>query len=158
MYIFELQTDLKKYDEFIEKNKGQYIQCSRWQNVKTTWNCRYYCGFDESGATVLAVLVMERSLPVAGKIWYASSGAVCDYSNKELLSEFTEFMKEEMKKGGATCFIMDPPVSLRIDGEDQPYGHEVHKSLTELGYELNPSIENYTYKHPVQLFIPLINF
>ena len=39
MYIFELQTDLKKYDEFIEKNKGQYIQCSRWQKVKTTWRC-----------------------------------------------------------------------------------------------------------------------
>ena len=155
MYKFILQEDLKAYDEFIEKNKGQYIQCSRWKNVKTTWNCRYYCGFDEKGETVLAVLVMERSLPVAGKIWYASSGAVCDYGNKELLSEFTEFMKDEMKKGGATCFIMDPPVSLRIDGEDQAYGHEVHKSLTDLGYELNPSIENYTYKHPVQLFIPL---
>ena len=44
MYNFVLQEDLKVYDEFIEKNKGQYIQCSRWQNVKTTWNCRYYCG------------------------------------------------------------------------------------------------------------------
>ena len=49
MYSFVLQEDLKVYDEFIEKNKGQYIQCSRWQNVKTTWNCRYYCGFDETG-------------------------------------------------------------------------------------------------------------
>lgn len=154
MYKFMLQEDMKAYDEFIEKHGGQYIQSSRWQNVKTTWSCRYYCGY-ENGKMVLAVLVMERSLPVAGKIWYASGGAVCDYKNTELLKEFTEFMKGEMKKGGATCFIMDPGVSLRINGEDQPESHEIHKTLVDLGYELNSSIENYTYKHPVQLFIPL---
>ena len=50
---------------------------------------------------------------------------------------------------------MDPSISLRINGEDMPEGHEMHKTLTALGYELNSSIENYTYKQPVQLFIPL---
>ena len=108
MYTFRTEADLKAFDAFLEANGGQYIQCSAWQNVKTTWNCTYYCGFDENDNRVLAVLVMERSLPVAGKIWYASGGAVCDYSNTELLKEFTAFMKDEMKKGGATCFIMDP--------------------------------------------------
>ncbi|MBR6567626.1 MAG: peptidoglycan bridge formation glycyltransferase FemA/FemB family protein [Clostridia bacterium] len=154
MYTFKIETDLKKYDDFICANGGQYIQCSNWQNVKTTWKCRYYCGY-EGEKTVLAVLVMERALPVAGKIWYASGGAVCDYKNTELLKEFTAFIKEEIKKNGITCFIMDPPVSLRINGEEQPEGHEMHKVLCDLGYELNPSIENYTYKQPVQLFVPL---
>lgn len=154
MYTFKKETDLKAYDDFICENGGQYIQCSLWQNVKTTWSCTYYSGFD-GDKRVLAVLVMERTLPVAGKIWYASGGAVCDYDNTELLKEFTDFMKSEMKKGGATCFIMDPPVSLRINGKEQSYGHKMHRVLTELGYELNPSIENYTYKQPVQLFVPL---
>lgn len=154
MYTFKKETDLKAYDDFICQNGGQYIQCSFWQNVKTTWHCSYYSGF-EGDKRVLGVLVMERTLPVAGKIWYASGGAVCDYSNTQLLKEFTEFMKAEMKKGGATCFIMDPPISLRINGEEQGEGHKMHRVLTELGYELNPSIENYTYKQPVQLFVPL---
>lgn len=154
MYTFKIETDMTAYDDFIEKNGGQYIQCSRWENVKTTWKCRYYCGF-EGEKRVLAVLVMERNLPVAGKIWYASGGAVCDYGNTELLKEFTDFIKAEMKKNGATCFIMDPPVSLRINGESQDYAHEIHKTLTDMGYVLNSSIENYTYKQPVQLFIPL---
>ena len=154
MYTFRIETDLKAYDDFICENGGQYIQCSRWQNVKTTWKCSYYCGF-EGEKRVLAALVMERSLPVAGKIWYASGGAVCDYKNTELLKEFTEFMKKEVKKNGVTCFIMDPPVSLRINGEDQPEAHELHKTLLDMGYELNTSIENYTYKEPVQLFVPL---
>ena len=52
MYTFKIETDLKAYDSFLEANGGQYIQCSRWQNVKTTWNCRYYCGFDEKNEVV----------------------------------------------------------------------------------------------------------
>ncbi len=156
MYTFKIETDMKAYDDFICENGGQYIQSSRWQNVKTTWKCRYYCGF-EGEKRVLAVLVMERSLPVAGKIWYASGGAVCDYSNKELFSEFTEFMKKEIKENGATCFIMDPSISLRINGEDQKQAHDMHEFFLSLGYKLNPSIENYTYKQPVQLFVPLFD-
>lgn len=154
MYTFAIENDMNAYDSFICENGGQYIQCSRWEKVKTTWKCRYYCGFDGE-KRVLAVLVMERNLPVAGKIWYASGGAVCDYSNTELLKQFTAFMKDEMKKNGATCFIMDPPVSLRINGEDKADAHEMHKTLCDIGYVLNSSIENYTYKQPVQLFIPL---
>lgn len=154
MYTFRTETDMKAYDEFICNNGGQYIQCSRWEKVKTTWKCRYYCGY-EGEKRVLAILVMERNLPVAGKIWYGSGGAVCDYENTELLKEFTEFMKSEVKKNSVTCFIMDPPVSLRINGEDRAKGHKIHKTLTDLGYELNSSLENYTYKQPVQLFIPL---
>lgn len=154
MYTFRIVEDMQAYDDFICKNGGQYIQCSRWEKVKTTWNCRFYGGY-EGDRMVLAALVMERSLPVAGKIWYCSGGAVCDYDNNELLSQFTEFIKGEIKKNGITCFIMDPPVSLRINGEDQAKGHEMHKKLLDMGYELNPSIENYTYKQPVQLFIPL---
>lgn len=154
MYTFKEEADMKAYDEFIENNGGQYIQCSRWQNVKTTWKCKYYCGF-EGEKRVLAVLVMERSLPAAGKIWYAPAGAVCDYDNDELLKEFTAFMKELVKKNGVTAFIMDPPISLRINGETQEKGVLMHKKLTQLGYTLNSNIANYTYKQPVQLFVPL---
>lgn len=154
MYTFKEETDLKAYDEFIEQNGGQYIQCSRWQKVKTTWKCRFYCGF-EGEKRVLAILVMERSLPAAGKIWYGSCGAVCDYENEALLKEFTEFIKKEVRKNAVTAFIMDPPVSLRINGETQEKGVRLHKRLLSLGYQLNANIADYTYKQPVQLFVPL---
>ena len=154
-YQFREETDLAAYDRFLETHGGQYIQSSHWQTVKTTWRCRYYCGFDETDTRVLAILVMERTLPAAGKIWYGSGGAVCDYDNEDLLRQFTEYMKDLLKKNGVTAFIMDPPISLRINGEDQPHGHEVHKRLLALGYTLNANIPNYTYKQPVQLFIPL---
>lgn len=154
MYTFKKETDLKAYDEFIEAHGGQYIQCSRWEKVKTTWKCTYYSGF-ENGERVLAVLVMERDLPAAGKIWYAPAGPVCNFENTRLLSAFTEFFKSEVAKHKITAFIMDPPIPLRVNGERKEEGHALHKTLLSLGYSLNPSIENYTYKQPVQLFVPL---
>lgn len=156
MYTFKKETDLASYDEYLENNGGQYIQCSRWQKVKTTWKCAFYSGF-EGEKRVLGVLVMERDLPAAGKIWYAPAGPVCDLNNQTLLEEFTSFMKEQVKKNGITAFIMDPDVPLRVNGEKREEGHELHKRLLSLGYVLNPSIENYTYKQPVQLFIPLLD-
>lgn len=154
MYTFKEETDLRAYDRFIEKNGGQYIQCSRWQKVKTTWKCSFFSGFDGE-ERVLGVLVMERDLPAAGKIWYAPAGPVCDLENEELLSQFTAFIKQLVQKNKVTAFIMDPDIPLRVNGERKEAGHEMHKRLLFLGYELNPSIENYTYKQPVQLFIPL---
>lgn len=109
MYTFIEETDMNAYDEYIKANGGQYIQCSRWQKVKTTWKCTYYSGF-EGEKRVLAVLVMERDLPAAGKIWYAPAGPVCDLENNVLLEEFTAFMKELVRKNGITAFIMDPDV------------------------------------------------
>ncbi len=154
MFTFQDEKDLAAFDAFLETHGGQYIQCSRWQTVKTTWKCRYISGFREE-ERVLAVLVMERTLPAAGKIWYGSGGPVCDYTDKPLLEAFTAFIQKEIKAHGVTAFIMDPPVSLRINGETQEAGVALHKTLTGLGYTLNANIENYTYKQPVQLFIPL---
>ncbi len=154
MYTFRIESDLAAYDAFLASRGGQYIQCSRWQTVKTTWKCSYYCGF-AGEKRVLAALVMERVLPAAGKIWYCSGGPVCDYGDTALLQAFTDFMRGEVKAHGVTAFIMDPPVSLRVNGEEQDYGHALHRTLTEMGYVLNGNLANYTYKQPVQLFIPL---
>ena len=154
MYIFQDEHDLAAYDAFIETHGGQYIQSSRWQKVKTTWKCRYVSGFD-GDTRVLAALVMERSLPAAGKIWYAPAGPVCDYTDTALLEAFTGYMRKDVKAHGVTAFIMDPPVSLRINGQTQEAGTALHKTLTGLGYTLNANLQNYTYKQPVQLFIPL---
>ena len=60
-----------------------------------------------------------------------------------------------MKKAGSTCLVVDPLIPLRISGEAQEDGVNAHKLLLDCGYSLNPKIETYTYKHPVQTYIPL---
>ena len=154
MYDFKIETDLTAFDNFVKANKGSYLQCSKWPEVKTSWGSRFYSGFFGE-ERVLTCLVLSRVLPVAGEIWYIPCGPLCDYKNESLQKEFTDFIKSEMKKAGATCLIVDPLISLRISGETQEDGVNAHKLLTACGYSLNPKIETYTYKHPVQTYIPL---
>lgn len=154
MYSFKEENDFKAFDDFVNKNKGSYLQCSRWPEVKTTWKPRFYSGF-QGDERVLTCLVLIRRLPLAGDIWYIPCGAVCDYTNSALQKEFAAFLKSEMKKHGATCAIIDPLIPLRINGETCREGTAAHKLLTECGYRLNPDIESYTYKHPVQTYIHL---
>lgn len=157
MFAFKIETDLEKFDSFVRDHKGSYLQCSLWPEVKTAWKPYFYSGFDDE-TRVLTALVLERSLPVVGKLWYLSCGPVCEdgyAENYEFMGAFSDFLKAEMKKFGAFCVITDPLIPLRIDGEDQTEGVAAHNLLTSIGYELNPDIESYTYKHPVQTMIPL---
>ncbi len=157
MFAFKIETDLEKFDSFVREHKGSYLQCSAWPQVKTAWKPYFYSGFD-GDTQVLTALVLERKLPAVGKLWYLSCGPVCasGYAeNRGFMDAFSVFLKAEMKKNGAFCVITDPLIPLRIDGEDQAEGVAAHNLLTSIGYELNPDIESYTYKHPVQTMIPL---
>ena len=155
MYTFRTETDFERFDRFVEEHHGQYQQCSLWPKVKTAWAPHFYAGFDEAGERVLTCLVLERDLPVAGKLWYVPYGTVSDMTNEALQKEFATFIAAEMKAHKAFCTIIDPPVPLRIDGEQQEEGHAAHKLLTSIGYQLNTDLPSYTYKHPVQTLIPL---
>ncbi len=155
MYTFRTETDFEQFDRFVEEHHGQYQQCSLWPQVKTSWKPHFYAGFDGSEERVLTCLVLERNLPLAGKLWYVPYGTVSDITNETLQKEFAEFITKEMKAHKAFCTIIDPPVALRINGESQEEGHAAHKLLTSIGYKLNADLPSYTYKHPVQTLIPL---
>lgn len=154
MFEFKTETDLKAFDGFVRENKGSYLQCSKWSEVKKAWGSRFYSGF-HNGERVLTCLVLIRKLPAAGEIWYIPCGALCDYTDKTLQKEFADFLKAEMKRAKATCAIIDPLIPLRINNEPCEEGKNAHNLLTECGYRLNPKIETYTYKHPVQTYIDL---
>ena len=99
MIEFKVETDLKEYDKFINERKGSFIQCSRWPEIKVVWKPYFFCGFRD-GERVLACLVLERSLSLCGRIWYTPDGPVTDYSDGEIITEFTKFIKAELKKHG----------------------------------------------------------
>ncbi|MBQ6752889.1 MAG: UDP-N-acetylmuramoyl-L-alanyl-D-glutamate--2,6-diaminopimelate ligase [Clostridia bacterium] len=153
-FTFREETDFEAFDNFVEDHKGEYQQTSAWPRVKQAWKPYFYAGFcgDER---VLTALVLERKLPLAGKLWYIPCGAVCDYKDENLQKAFSDFLMTEMKAHGAFCVIADPLIPLRIDGEEQECGVAAHNLFTKIGYELNTDLDSYTYKHPVQTMIPL---
>ena len=154
MYVFKEESDLQAYDEFLLENGGTYMQCSLWPKAKPAWSSHFYCGTLD-GKRVLECLILGRKLPLAGLIWYIPDGMICDYGNAQLLTEFTEFIRGEMKKNSVTALLLDPHIPLRINGEYQEKGLNAHKELISLGYRLNHNIETYIYKAPVQYYIPL---
>lgn len=156
MFQFKIETDKIAFDQFVLENKGSYLQCSRWPLVKEAWDSVLYSGFSGE-ERVLTCMVLFRKMPGAGKVWYIPCGAVYDYKNTELQKEFLEFIKNESKKAGATCLIIDPLIPLRISGETVEDGIVNHKIFIENDFQLNKNIDSYTYKHPVQTYIHLLD-
>lgn len=156
MFQFIIETDKVAFDQFVLDNKGSYLQCSRWPLVKEAWDSVLYSGFSGE-ERVLTCMVLYRKMPGAGKVWYIPCGAVYDYKNTELQKEFLEFIKNESKKAGATCLIIDPLIPLRISGETVEDGIANHKIFIENDFQLNKNIDSYTYKHPVQTYIHLLD-
>ena len=154
-YTFETENDMNAFEAFVLNNGGIYMQSEKWSRVKLEWNSRFYSGFSEDGTRVLTALIMERSIPGAGKIWYCPAGAVCDHKNRELFSAFSEFMKKEQKKNGITALFYDPLIELRVNGEEKEEGKAAHRLFTENGFTLNSDASNCLYKSPVQLITRL---
>ena len=157
MTTFRTETDLEAFEAFVLAHGGIYMQSAKWAQVKLEWKSRFYAGFGEAGERVLTALVLERQIPMVGRIWYCPAGAVCDYGDAALLTDFAAFMKKELKAAGAAALFFDPCVALRINGEKQAFGVETHRALLEAGFRLNPDAAHCVYKSPVQLMLPLKN-
>lgn len=154
MYRFTEEADLQAFEAFVQNHGGQYLQSAKWAQVKEAWGHRFYSGFDGE-ERVLTALVLTRTIPGAGNLWYCPAGPVCDYANAALLEQFSAFVTGEMKKHGGFALFLDPCVPLRINGEKQAEGVTVHKNLLGAGFALNPNVTKYVYKSPVQMLIPL---
>ena len=156
-YIFKQETDIAAFEEFVLSHGGIYMQSEKWSRVKLEWNSRFYSGFSSDGERVLTALIMERSIPAAGKIWYCPAGAVCDHKNRELFSAFSDFMKKELKDNHITALFYDPLIELRVNGESKEEGKAAHRLFTECGFTLNTDASKCLYKSPVQLITRLKN-
>lgn len=154
MYRFEVEKDYVAFDEYLIKNNGTYMQSSLWPKAKPAWSSHFYVGYN-GNERVFQCLILGRNLPLAGLIWYIPDGFICDYNNKDLISEFTSFIKKEMKKYKVTALLTDPHIPLRINGATQDDGINAHRLLIDSGYQINHNVENYIYKAPVQFYIPL---
>ncbi|MBP9988109.1 MAG: peptidoglycan bridge formation glycyltransferase FemA/FemB family protein [Ruminococcus sp.] len=154
MYEFSKEKDFKAFDDFLIKNNGTYMQCSLWPEAKPDWKPHFYVGYNGS-ERVFQCLILGRDLPIAGLIWYIPDGFICDYSNKQLITEFVSFIKNEMKKNNVTALLTDPHIPLRVNHNYNQQGLDTHKLLIDCGFKINHNIENYIYKAPVQYYLSL---
>lgn len=140
LYIFK-EVNASFVDQFNQSvEKGHILQTSYWAKLKKEWQPVFLAGFDEEDTLVLTATLHLRKLPYVGiKMGYIPRGFVCDFKNKELLKEFTDYLKEYAKKNKIGFITIDPDIHLRENEELIPKAQEIKDYLKGLGFENSDS-------------------
>lgn len=154
----------EKYEKFCKNHDeaSHFLRSYLWgefqekaRNVKA-----HYIGYEnEKKELVATALLLEKNLIFGFKYFYCPRGFSIDYSNKELLKEFSNDLKKYAKEKNAIFIKIDPDYKLHdldIEGNvlDNENNHEeLVEYLKELGYKhlgFNKNFENnqprYTFR------------
>lgn len=136
----------KEYQAFWEKTpNNHFMQSYEWgQACKKNRNqIPCYVGLkDDDGNVVAASLLLKKKTPLNMCYFYAPRGFTMDFSNKEILSEFTKHLKNYLKEEKAIYLKLDPPLMYQeIDVE----GNKIEGGLNN--YKIFNLFNNLGYKH-----------
>ena len=142
--------------------KAHFLSSYEWGEVSAKRNrIPYYTGIYEDGRLVATALVLKRSLIAGYTYFYIPRGFTMDYSDRELLSFFTESLKTMGKKHRALYFRIDPDIKLHtvdIDGNviEGENNEDLVRYLEKLGYKRKPLNYGFENEQPRFTFrIPL---
>lgn len=135
------EIDSKELDEFsFNSPKGHIFQSSRWANFKKEWGNKSLLTLDENNSIVLSCVILMRKLPFLNyKIGYIPRGFVCDYKNKELITKFTEFLKDFSVKNKIAFITIDPDIHLCENNVEIKDSLEICEFLKSIGFVENSS-------------------
>ena len=137
-FIENIEKD--KYEEFVSNHpKSHFLQSYAWgefakEAKKVT---PHYVGLvDDNDKLVATCLLLEKHLPLGYTYFYASRGYVIDFKNFELVKEFTNHIREYVKKRKGIYFKIDPDIKL----------HTIDKDAKEIEGENNKDVVEYLKK------------
>ena len=140
----------------IDKFKGHIFQTSYWAELKKDWKKKFIAGYDNDNNMVITATILLRKAPYINKyMGYIPRSFTCDYNNKKLLIEFTEYLREFAKKNNISFITIDPDIHLKENEEALSEGTEIKNFLKSLGYK-NTDSKNFEAIQPNFVFrLPL---
>lgn len=128
----------QEYREFAERLPHcNFMQKDLWSRVKTEWS-HELCALKKDGQAVAAAHLLIRRLPTGQTLIYAPRGFLADYSDREVVSRFTEGLRKYAKSKKAYMVRIDPEIVLsrKYKGETSPSeeGRAALDLLTGLGW------------------------
>ena len=139
-----VELNEKEFKKIADKSEQiSFHQTKNWANLKKIngWDS-HYIGLKDNNKIVCASLLLSKTLPIIKKkMFYSPRGFLIDYTNKDLLKEWTTKLKEYVKKQKGIFIKIDPYVSYQErdnNGQIVENGKEnkqVHKNLIDLGYK-----------------------
>ena len=129
-----------KYSEFVsfaENHKNtSFTQSLEWANLKDLWSREIVVSRNEAGEIKGAMLILIQKIPVfKSGFLYAPHGPICDFSDKETISDLLEGAKAVGKKYNGFLFKCDP--TLLETAEDEI------KNFTDLGFKYEPGRKDF---------------
>lgn len=136
MYKFNEVSSIE-VNKFNEANKkGHIFQTSFWSDLKKDWKVKYLAGYDTDNNIILTATILLRKAPYINKyMGYAPRGFVCDFTNKQLLSEFTDYLKGFLDDNDIAFLTVDPDIHYAENETVLEQGNLIKESLIELGYK-----------------------
>ncbi|WP_164816233.1 lipid II:glycine glycyltransferase FemX, partial [Clostridium perfringens] len=120
------------------------------------WKKKFIAGYDNDNNMVITATILLRKAPYINKyMGYIPRSFTCDYNNKKLLIEFTEYLREFAKKNNISFITIDPDIHLKENEEALSEGTEIKNFLKSLGYK-NTDSKNFEAIQPNFVFrLPL---
>lgn len=156
MYKF-VEINSSEIDKFNKSNtKGHIFQTSYWAELKKDWESKFIAGYDNDNNVVITATILLRKAPYINKyMGYIPRSFTCDYTNKKLLIEFTEYLRDFAKKNNISFITIDPDIHLKENEEGLSEGTEIKNFLKSLGYK-NTDSKNFEAIQPNFVFrLPL---
>ncbi len=142
----EFIKDLKEneYRDFWRQTpNNHFMQSYEWGQVqkKSRDQIPCYIGLKDKNKLVATALLLKKKTPLNMCYFYVPRGFTLDYSNKEIVEEFTKHLKEYLKEENAIYLKIDPPLMYQeIDEEanqikDGLNNYDVYEEFIKLGYK-----------------------
>lgn len=102
-----------EYEEFVSGHpRGEFMQSTRWQEVKSNWKWEAVVSRDGEGRIAGACGVLIQKMPLFGTTFlYAPRGPVCDIHDQQVLADLKAGVDQLAKTYNAHLFKMDPDVA-----------------------------------------------
>lgn len=117
-----------EYMEFASKHElGNFLQTVNWGRLKEHNGWKYHLlGLKEKNKIIAGGLLLEKNTPLKKKIFYAPHGFLLDYSDKNLLREFINKVKEYVVKNNGLFLKLDPYLMYH---QRDKYGNVVENGI-----------------------------
>lgn len=172
-YTFKKNIDKNEYQNFIEQSEiVSFMQDSNWASVKDNWKSfrlGLYCNDELVGVCLLLIQKLAKGITMG----YVPRGYVLDFSNHDILKEFTNGIKQIAKEEHCYMVKIDPnfcfhetsilefekgetvTIPISFSNNNQEY----HKNLLSLNYKHKgfPKSISQTLQPRYHMMIPLVN-
>ena len=158
-----VELDGIKYDNYVKQHpfKSHFLQSYYWGEFaryekKVT---PYYMGLVDSEDNIqAATLLLQKHLPLGYSYFYAPRGFVIDFSNNELLTEFTKEIVKFIKAKKGIFLKIDPDIIWHEEDcngvvKNQEYNvQEIFNNLKSLGFKHLGFTKNFETMQPRYTF------